>query len=83
MIYLLLIFLCPFLGVLLLVYFINILYFIAFIMPGIIVCSLLFVWGTELKSPLLIWLSFIFSIVWFIYVMKKIDYLICGKIDKK
>jgi len=83
MIYILLLIACPLLVVLFLVYLLNILYLFALMTPGLIVCSLLFVWGEELKSPLLIWLSFIFFVVWFIYVMKKIDNHIDRKINAK
>ncbi len=83
MIYILLLIACPLLVVLFLVYLLNIFYILALITPGLIVCSLLFVLGEEFKSPLLIWLSFIFFAIWFIYVMKKIDNHIDRKINAK
>lgn len=48
-------------------------YFIVIMIPGLIVSSLLFALGEELKSSLIKWIAFTCLVLWIVYVMKKID----------
>ncbi|MBK7056294.1 MAG: hypothetical protein IPO06_19650 [Leptospiraceae bacterium] len=51
--------------------------------PGVIVSTLLFVLGEELKSNLLKWIAFISLVLWILYVMKKIDNRMSENIEKR
>lgn len=73
MIYILLIFVCPLLFILFLVYILNVFYFIELIIPGLIVFCLIMTLAVELKSFMLGVIAFVWIIYWMFYVMNKID----------
>lgn len=50
---------------------------------GVIVSSLLFALGEELKSNLLKWIAFISLVLWVVYVVKRIDDRTIDNIKKR
>ncbi len=73
MIYILLLIACPLLVVLIVIVFMEIVYHIVLMIPGIIVTSLLMMLAVELKSYTLGFSAVAGMIYWMFYIMKKIE----------